>query len=176
MWLYKTNEDNTARYILGQINEEKGTTLLCFGINPSTACPECLDNTIRKVIKLSKNNGYANWIMVNIYPQRATNPNDLHLVADKKLCEENITCIKELTETYSNCDILLAYGNLIKKRTYLKDCLNDILNWLQGRRVKVIKMTKSKNPVHPLYQKDDTKFLILSDDERVSLVVNNKEN
>ena len=28
MWLYKTNEDNTARYILGQINEEKGTTLL----------------------------------------------------------------------------------------------------------------------------------------------------
>ena len=78
MWLYKTNEDNTARYILGQINEEKGATLLCFGINPSTACPECLDNTIRKVVKLSANNGYANWIMVNIYPQRATNPNDLH--------------------------------------------------------------------------------------------------
>ena len=23
MWLYQTNEDNSARYILGQINEER---------------------------------------------------------------------------------------------------------------------------------------------------------
>ena len=176
MWLYKTNEDNTARYILGQINEEKGATLLCFGINPSTACPECLDNTIRKVVKLSANNGYVNWIMVNIYPQRATNPNDLHLAADKKLCGENIAYIEELVKTYPNCDILLAYGNLIKKRDYLKDCLNDILNCLQGRSVRVIKMTKSNNPVHPLYQKDDAQFLILNDDEKIALVLNNKEN
>ena len=114
--------------------------------------------------------------MVNIYPQRATNPNDLHLVANEKLCEENIAYIKELSETYPDCDILLAYGNLIKKRAYLKDCLNDILNCLQGRRVKVIKMTKLNNPVHPLYQKDDAQFLILNNDEKIALVLNNKEN
>lgn len=175
MWVYQTNEDNSARYILGQINDEMGATLLCFGINPSTACPECLDNTIRKVIKLSASNGYSNWIMVNIYPQRATDPNDLHLEVNKKFCEENIAYIQELVATYPNSDILLAYGNLIKKRNYLKDCLNDILNCLQDRIVKIIKMTKSNNPIHPLYQKDDAKFVILTDDERHGLVVNNKE-
>ena len=156
MWLYQTNEDNSARYILGQINEEKGRTLLCFGINPSTACPECLDNTIRKVIKISKNNGYQNWIMVNIYPQRATNPNDLHLEADKCLIEENVAYIRDIAEGYPDCDILLAYGNLIDKRAYLRGCLKEILDSLNGKKIKVIKKTKNNNPVHPLYQKDDS--------------------
>ena len=159
MWLYQTNEDNSARYILGKINEDKGRTLLCFGINPSTACPECLDNTIRKVIKISKNNGYQNWIMVNIYPQRATNPNDLHLEADKGLIEENIACIRDIAECYPDCDILLAYGNLIDKRAYLHGCLKEILNCLAGKKIKVIKRTKANNPVHPLYQKDDSELV-----------------
>ena len=92
--LYRTNENNSASCVLGPINEEKGRTLLCFGINPSTARPECLNNTIRKVIKISKNNGYPNWIMLNIYPQRATDPNDLHLTLNQKLRAENLLHIK----------------------------------------------------------------------------------
>ncbi len=47
-WIYERNEDNSARYVLGQIFNPNGNTLLCFGINPSTACPECIDNTIKK--------------------------------------------------------------------------------------------------------------------------------
>ena len=165
MWLYRTNENNSARYVLGKINEEKGRTLLCFGINPSTACPECLDNTIRKVIKISKNNGYPNWIMLNIYPQRATDPNDLHLVLNQKLRAENLLHIKQVAVEYTDCDILLAYGNLINQRAYLKECLGEILECLHGKKVKAIKMTKLNNPVHPLYQKDDS---ILIDYEECS--------
>ena len=69
-WVYETNEDNSARFSLGQIFDKNGKTLLCFGINPSTACPTSLDNTIRKLISISKNNGYDNWIMLNVYPQQ----------------------------------------------------------------------------------------------------------
>jgi hypothetical protein len=47
-WLYENNEDNSARFVLGQVLNPTGRTLLCFGINPSTACPENLDSTIRK--------------------------------------------------------------------------------------------------------------------------------
>lgn len=48
-WLYENSEDNSARFVLGQVFNPTGKTLLCFGINPSTACPENLDNTIRKI-------------------------------------------------------------------------------------------------------------------------------
>ena len=61
-WIYEKNNDNTARFALGQVFDSKAKTLLCFGINPSTACPKCLDNTIRKVISIAKNNGYENTV------------------------------------------------------------------------------------------------------------------
>ena len=154
-WIYKNNEDNTARFALGQIWNPEGKTLLCFGINPSTACPEKLDNTIRKIISISKNNGYDNWIMLNIYPQRATNPDDIHLERDEDLVTDNLFHIRQIVEEYASCDVLLAYGNLIAKRGYLKACLDEILDFLaaqKGKSIKIIKLTKANNPVHPLYQ------------------------
>ena len=57
-WLYENSEDNSARFVLGQVFNPTGKTLLCFGINPSTACPENIDNTIRKIISIGKYNGY----------------------------------------------------------------------------------------------------------------------
>ena len=73
-WIYERDDQNLNRYALGQVFDENGKTLICFGINPSTACPDSLDNTINKIIKIAHFNGYDNWIMLNIYPQRATNP------------------------------------------------------------------------------------------------------
>lgn len=154
-WLYEKNEDNSARFVLGQIFNPMGRTLLCFGINPSTACPEFLDNTIRKVINIGKHNGYENWIMLNVYPQRATNPNDMHLERDENLAKTNLKHIKNIAEKYANCDVWLAYGNLISKRKYLRVCLDEIISLLkgeQGKQIKIIKLTKANNPVHPLYQ------------------------
>ena len=90
IWLYENNEDNSARFVLGQVFNPIGKTLLCFGINPSTACPENLDNTIRKIISIGNYNGYENWIMLNVYPQRATNPEDMHLERDEALSKENL--------------------------------------------------------------------------------------
>ena len=154
-WVYKNNLDNSARFVLGQVFDPLGKTLLCFGINPSTASPERLDSTIRKIISIGKYNGYQNWIMLNIYPQRATDPDDMHLERDENLVRTNLLYIKEVCEQYPNCDVLLAYGNLISKREYLKSCLQEILALLEiekGKKIKIIKLTKMNNPIHPLYQ------------------------
>ena len=153
-WLYENNADNSARFVLGQVLNPSGKTLLCFGINPSTACPENLDSTIRKIISICNYNGYENWIMLNVYPQRATNPDDMHLECDEALVRTNLLHIKKIAENYPDCDVLLAYGNLISKRKYLKACLDEILTLLteeQGKKMKVIKLTKANNPIHPLY-------------------------
>lgn len=154
-WIYETNDDNSARFALGQVFDTSGKTLICFGINPSTACPSCLDNTIRKLIAISKNNGYDNWIMLNVYPQRATNPNQLHEQCNESLIAHNLQSIQQVLDKYPNSDVLLAYGNLITKRKFLLECLNDILIVLTqkyDKKLKIISVTKSGNPVHPLYQ------------------------
>lgn len=158
-WLYKKNRNNSARFVLGKILNPKGKTLICFGINPSTATPENLDNTVNKIVAIGANNGYENWIMLNIYPQRATNPNDIHLEKNKKFVSLNLHYIKKILKKYKNSDVLLAYGNLISKRDYFKCCLEDIKLLIiskKGNKFKVIKLTKGNNPVHPLYQPNNS--------------------
>ncbi|MFR6424354.1 MAG: DUF1643 domain-containing protein, partial [Oscillospiraceae bacterium] len=46
--------------------------LICIGINPSTAQPGDLDNTLKSVERIALGNGYDSFTMFNVYPQRAT--------------------------------------------------------------------------------------------------------
>ena len=54
-WVYVNNEDNTSRYLLGI---EGSNPIVCFGINPSTAEPNALDPTMRKIDSIASFNGY----------------------------------------------------------------------------------------------------------------------
>ena len=95
--------------------------------------------------------------MLNIYPQRATNPDDLHNIADEQIIKRNLEIISQNLDIFKESDILFAYGNLISKRKYLKGCLTQITELLKGKdkKIYIIKLTKEGNPVHPLYQKND---------------------
>ena len=162
-WLYKTDNNNTARFTLGEYNNALGKTLICLGINPSTATPNALDPTLKKVKNIATYHNYKNWVMINVYPQRATNPKYLHINCNTQLHSENLDEIKDLLNAFKNCDILFAYGDLINIRPYLKNCLIDILSIISsvgfaGQKM-CIKRTKKGNPVHPLYQKFDSKLL-----------------
>lgn len=165
-WIYDTNEDNSARFTLGEYNKFNSKTLICFGINPSSATPENLDPTLRKVKAISLNHNYTNWVMINVYPQRATNPNDLHLNRNEQLHNDNLCEINKLLTDFSNANILFAYGDLINKRPYLKTCLNDIVNLINSIKFTgqkfCIKRTIKGNPVHPLYQKTNCTFISYS--------------
>ena len=70
-WLYVPSFYTEYRYILGTRGENP---LICIGINPSTAQPGDLDNTLKSVERIAKNNGYDSFIMFNVYAQRATDP------------------------------------------------------------------------------------------------------
>lgn len=163
-WLYTKNTDNTARFTLGEFNITTDKTLICVGINPSTAEPDNLDPTLRKVKSIALSHNYSNWVMINVYPQRATNPNDLHINCDEQLHNVNINEIKNLLTSFNNADILFAYGNLISKRPYLKTCLDDILNLINSYKFVgqkfCIKRTIKGNPMHPLYQKTNCNFIL----------------
>ena len=78
-WLYAPNFYSEYRYILGTRGKNP---LICIGINPSTAKPDDLDNTLKSVERIAHGNGFDSFIMFNVYAQRATDPAQL----DFSLC------------------------------------------------------------------------------------------
>lgn len=157
-WIYSKDEKNTCRYTLGVDGEN---VLICCGINPSTAKPDKLDNTVRRVGNFSKDNGYDGYIMINIYPQISTDPNNIHSDLDELNHKENIRNLKELLKNYPKSDIWAAWGTLIERRPYFHKSLKEIyniskyhnLNWIHFND-----LTKAGHPRHPLYLKSDSKI------------------
>lgn len=153
-WLYSTNEDNTCRFVLGYQGER---TLLCFGINPSTAEPNQLDNTMKSVDRLAKINAFDSWIMMNVYPERHTKPNDLPKTINHG---HHLMNLKNIEEVFANKKVVIwaAWGTLIEKRPYLIDCLNEIYLISQKYNVKWVCIGKKSikgHPHHPLYLRSD---------------------
>lgn len=105
-------ELTAVRYVLGkQIDESKRKALICIGINPSTAIPTALDPTLARVQKYAKGSGeYNAWYMINVYPQRATDFNDLDMDENykKELHLQNIKEIKVLLEKVKCADVWCA--------------------------------------------------------------------
>jgi len=150
-WLYEKNRDNSARYILGEAGKRP---LVCIGINPSTAEPNNLDRTLTNVKRFSELHGYDGWLMLNVYPQRATDPNGLHVEIDKKVHASNLKHIAKYLSTYDKVDIWAAWGTLISKRKYLRDALKDIVGATEDfgvRWVTIGMLSKHGHPHHPLY-------------------------
>lgn len=155
--LYKKNFNNSARFVLG----EKGKKpLACFGINASTARPGDLDPTVGRVASVSLQ-GFDGWIMLNIYPQRSTDPCNLHPMLDEKLHKRNICEIKDILCGYPSLTIWAAWGNLIELRPYLKKCLVEIVKVLKPYSFRWVykgELTKKGHPRHPLYLRSDLPF------------------
>lgn len=158
MWAYD-HIGSKARFSLGWIPPENPYPFVCFGVNPSTATPEQLDPTVASVARYSEDHGYRGWLMFNVYPQRATNPNNMHRRLVRALHNENVHHIQRLLKQYSahqRLDVWCAWGTLIEKRPYLWPCLVDIENALQDATLRfVTRGARSKNghPHHPLYLK-----------------------
>lgn len=148
--------DDTERFILG---ESGANPIICFGINPSTANDIKYDPTILKIRKIASENNCDSWVMLNLYPQRATNPNDMHKKADNDLKIKNYEVIRSVFNIYPNALTLASWGNAIEKRKYLKDCLKEILAIAPDRKwVCRGKLTVKGNPRHQLYVPNNTKL------------------
>lgn len=168
---YIYNGNDTERFILGEVGEVSGTKpLICFGVNPSTA--KVLNNelktdpTILKIKKIVEKRNYDGWIMLNLYAQVTPEPNELHKNEDFDiyLHKKNINIIKEILKKYPNTDILACWGNLIKKRDYLKKvCIKEIFEISKNRNwYHIGDLTKKGNPRHPLYASIDANLEVFN--------------
>ena len=159
-WIYEKNEDNTARYVLGTVGDNP---LACFGINPSTAEPNNLDPTVRRVQLIAASTGHDSFIMFNIYPQRATDPKNLHRTADMGLVTENEYYLSK-TVGGRRLKIWAAWGNLVDSREYLPKLRQRIMSLPGFENVEWVKRgppTSKGHPRHPLYCRSDWGFSAL---------------
>lgn len=150
-WIYDHDEPK-ARYSLGQ---EGSNPFVCFGINPSTAVPNNLDPTVASVARYAVEHGYDGWLMFNLYPQRATNPNNMHQRFQKEGHLKNLEVIENLMKGLPNgADVWCAWGTLIEKRPYLMNCLYEIYEVLKETESRYFtrgNISKAGHPHHPLY-------------------------
>lgn len=158
-WLYVPNFYSEYRYILGTRGQKP---LICIGINPSTAAPDALDNTLKSVERVSLHNGYDSFIMFNVYAQRATKPDDMDLTCNLALHQENMEAfdyVLSLDQAGAPA-VWAAWGTIIEKRDYLSHCVRDMIRIGKARNaVWYTAGTRSKkkgHPHHPLYLRKDS--------------------
>ena len=157
-WLYVPNFYSEYRYILGT----KGVKpLICVGINPSTAAPDDLDNTLKSVERVAHHNGFDSFIMFNVYAQRATNPDDMEPTCNLTLHAENMRAFDYALSLDKGGApaVWAAWGTIIEKRDYLPDCVRDMIavgNARGARWYSAGKKSKKGHPHHPLYLRKDS--------------------
>ncbi len=156
-WLYVPNFYSEYRYILGTKGKN---SLICIGINPSTARPDALDRTLQSVERIALSNGYDSFIMFNVYAQRATSPDDMERILNYDLHTENMNAFRYILSLSEECPkIWAAWGAIIEKRDYLPLCVIEMVEigmqygakwYTAGKR------SVKGHPHHPLYLKSDS--------------------
>lgn len=149
-WLYERTADNSSRFVLGTVGEHP---LICMGLNPSTAEPDKLDDTVTRVQNVARRSGHDSFIMLNVYPKRDPRPDNLPGGYDPALKVENERWIASIITSHS-VPIYAAWGGIISKRSYLAPLLRDVLDlpvlrctqWLTRGQ-----LVGGKHPRHPLY-------------------------
>ncbi len=150
-WVYVPDRYLDYRYLLGTKGRRP---LICVGINPSTARPGALDNTLKSVERLALANGFDSFLMFNVYAQRATVPDHLDKEFNQQLHEANMAAFRYVLSLGDRPAVWAAWGTLIEKRPFLLRCLEDMLMLAEGLEAvwyKAGKLSKMGHPHHPLY-------------------------
>lgn len=158
-WIYVPDFYSEYRYILGTKGDKP---LICIGINPSTAKPDDLDNTLKSVERIAHSNGYDSFIMFNVYAQRATNPDDMEKNFNPHLHKENMKAFEYVLRLSKDTpSVWAAWGSIIEKRDYLKECvltMAEIGKRYNAKWYSAGKISVKGHPHHPLYLKKDSKL------------------
>lgn len=139
------------RFALGNAGRATSANppLIAVCMNPSHAREDQSDRTINRLIRASEEQGYAGWIMLNLYPERSPKPSAL-APFDLALSGANRDAIARVLARYEATEVLGAWGNLTNST--LRYAKLDLLPMLAVLGVRVFTLdppTTEGNPRHP---------------------------
>lgn len=146
--IYHASPDERFRYLLGQKGKKM---LVAFGINPSKANQKRSDATVTRVVRTAAKNQFDGWLMMNVCPQRSTDPKGLKMQSLQEEHRKNSEAFREILKTIPDYACLGAWGNLIESRDYLKHYLTDLVSSpdLIKRKWFCFGTTHQGHPKHP---------------------------
>jgi hypothetical protein len=147
--IYTNAKCDAWRFTLGK----KGTNpLLVIGLNPSTATREKSDTTVAKVEQVAATNNYNGFVMLNLYPVRATDFRKLPSTVNRAAFNANLDQIEEVVARTKNPTIWAAWGENVTYHQYFADARDELVNRLAVFNVQWMRfgsLTKYSHPRHP---------------------------
>ncbi len=141
------SECGKYRYELAEIWDQNKPLVLWILMNPSVACEDYSDPTLRKTGRFSRTWGYGGQLIGNLYAYRATDKNRL-LQVDDPVGPDNDTSILGMAGQVKT--IVLAYGQPPKKFNKRGEEIIKLLKNHPG--LCYLKLAKDgETPCHPLY-------------------------
>ena len=135
------------RYELAEIWDNTKPLVLWILMNPSVACLDYSDPTLRRTGNFSRAWGYGGQLIGNVHAYRATDKNRLLAVPDP-VGPENDKSIQAMARRAQI--IVLAYGAPPKKLKHRGPAVASLL--IQHRGLSFLKLAKDGiTPIHPLY-------------------------
>lgn len=144
-------EERTHRFVLGNTSRASvaDPPLIAICMNPSKADHSEADKTMNRLIQASLDNAHPGWVMLNLYPERATDASKL-LDYDAVLSAANCAAIEQVLSQYEVAEVLVAWGGL--KHKTLRRAKIDVLDTLDRLGVKSFMfdgLTTGGDPFHP---------------------------
>lgn len=140
------SECQQYRYQLREIWDASKPLVLWLLMNPSVACIEYSDPTLRKTGKFARSWGYGGQLVGNVHAYRATDKNRLLEVADP-IGPENNRMILEMASAAQT--VVLAYGQPPRD---LRQRNEEVVTLISNHpRLCHLRLAKDGTPVHPLY-------------------------
>jgi hypothetical protein len=143
------------RYELAEVWNPALPTVMFLMTNPSVACLDNSDNTLRKTGKFARSWGYGGQFVGNMHAYRATDPKRL-LEASDPVGPDNDAAIMRMAARAEV--VVLAYG---KPPSKLRSRADVVVGNLReaGVRLGCLRVGKDGVPWHPLYLPDATRWV-----------------
>ena len=113
--IYHSDRNDTWRYTLGKAGRRP---LLTVGLNPSTATQEKADPTVARVQKVAELHGFDGFVMLNLYPVRATDYRTLPPRVNAEAFERNLQVIEEVVGQHERPTTWAAWGSPVMHHEY----------------------------------------------------------
>lgn len=147
--IYSSARDDNWRFTLGKSGEHK---LLVVGLNPSTATRKRPDPTVARVERVAHKHRFDGFVMLNLYPVRATNFRTLPSKVDQRAFVENLKAIDAVIAAERNPTVWAAWGESILHHDFFQQACKHLIVRLKKYRVSWLRfgaMTASGHPRHP---------------------------
>jgi hypothetical protein len=125
---------------------------MTIGLNPSTATKEKSDPTVARVQKVALQNGFDGFVMLNLYPVRATDYRALPREVDEEAFSKNIEMIESVIAFEQEPTIWAAWGESINYHNFFRHAAVELCARLQSFNANWLRfgdMTASGHPRHP---------------------------